>query len=216
MEFSFATLPPEDRYKLLVGLVVPRPIALVTTRSRAGAVNAAPFSFFNVLSDDPPLVIVSVDGREDDPGVPKDTARNIRDTGEFVVNLVDEALVPAMTVCAIDFPAGVDETAAAGLELAPAAAVKAPRLAAAPVQLECREWRTTALPDARALILGEVVHLHVRDGIVGPRLRVDHDKLNLIGRMHTGGWYVRLRDRFEVNRLTQADVPVAQPAEPAD
>jgi flavin reductase (DIM6/NTAB) family NADH-FMN oxidoreductase RutF len=206
MDFRFADLSADDRYKLLVSLVVPRPIALVTTLSRAGRVNAAPFSFFNVLGDEPPLVILSVDGRDEDPGTPKDTARNIRETGAFVVNLVDQALVPAMTMCAVAFPADVDETAAAGLALVPSAQVAPPRIAAAPVHLECIEWQSIAIAAGRHLVLGQVVHLHARDGIVGPNLRVDIDRLDLVGRMHGGGWYVRTRDRFEVPRLTLADV----------
>ena len=206
MDFDFAALSADDRYKLLVSLVVPRPIALVTTRSSAGRVNAAPFSFFNVLSDEPPLVILSVDGRDEDPDTPKDTARNIRETGAFVVNLVDQALVPAMNVCAVAFPADVDETAAAGLTLVPSAQVAPPRIAAAPVQLECVEWQSIKIATGRHLVLGQVVHLHVRDGIVGADLRVDMDKLDLVGRMHGGGWYVRTHDRFETRRLTLADV----------
>ena len=211
MDFDFAALSADDRYKLLVSLVVPRPIALVTTRSSTGRVNAAPFSFFNVLSDEPPLVILSVDGRDEDPDTPKDTARNIRETGAFVVNLVDQALVPAMNVCAVAFPAEVDETAAAGLTLVPSARVAPPRIAAAPVQLECVEWQSIKIATGRHLVLGQVVHLHVRDGIVGDDLRVDMGKLDLVGRMHGGGWYVRTHDRFEAERLTLADVVRSAP-----
>lgn len=207
MEFDFAALSAEDRYKLLIGLVVPRPIALVTTMSPAGAVNAAPFSFFNVLSDDPPLVIISVDAREEDEATPKDTALNIGETGEFVVNLVDEKLLPAMNVCAVALPAGEDETAYAGLAMAKSVKVKPPRIAAAPAALECREWRTIALPgSARKLILGEVVQAHVRDDIVDSRLRIDQDRLDLIGRLGGGGSYMRLKDRFELKRLDVADL----------
>ncbi len=207
MDFRFAELSAEERYKLLVSIVVPRPIALVTTVSRAGRVNAAPFSFFNVVSDEPPLVILSVDGRDEDPGTPKDTACNIRETGAFVVNLVDQALVPAMTVCAVAFPVDVDETAAANLSLVPSVQVGPPRIAAAPVQLECREWQSIPIGGGRFLVLGEVVHLHARDGIIGPDLRVDMDRLDLVGRMHGGGWYARTHDRFEVKRLTLPDLP---------
>ena len=207
MEFDFATLPAAQRYKLLVNLVVPRPIALVTTRSPEGRVNAAPFSFFNVLSDEPPLVIISVDAKHDDRAAPKDTGRNIRDTGEFVVNLVDEKLMPGMNICAVDFPEGVDETARAGLAMAPSVKVKPPGIAASPVRLECREWRTITLaPAPRMLIIGEVVQLHVRDDIVDERLRVDQDRLDLIGRMGGAGSYVRLTDRLELKRLTLADL----------
>lgn len=215
MDFDFATLSAEDRYKLLIGLVVPRPIALVTTLSAAGRVNAAPFSFFNVLSDDPPLVIISVDARDEDEGTPKDTALNIRDTGEFVVNLVDEKLLPAMNVCAVALPAGEDETAYAGLEMLPSTKVRPPRIAAAPAQLECREWRTIALDgSARRLILGEVVQVHVRDDIVDSRLRIDQDKLGLIGRLGGGGSYMRLNDRIELKRLDISDLAAGMAAAP--
>src|ERR1700732_3011557 len=134
--FSLRDLSPHDRYKLLCGVVVPRPIALVTTLDANGAVNAAPFSFFNVFSEDPPLVVLGLQHRPDHG--PKDTTRNIHRDGEFVVHLVDEALALAMNDCAIDFPAGDSEVEAAALETLPSVDVRVPRLAAAPFALECR------------------------------------------------------------------------------
>jgi len=103
-------------------------------------------------------------------------------------------------------PRRVDETAAAGLTLLPSTKVAPPRIAAAPVQLECVEWQSIPIATGRHLVLGQVVHLHVRDGIVGPDLRVDMGHLDLVGRMHGGGWYTRTHDRFEVKRLTLADL----------
>ena len=107
MDWNFATLETAKRYKLLAGLVIPRPIALISTQSAAGVVNAAPFSFFNVMADDPPIVIVSIENRVD--GRMKDSGRNILESGEFVVNLVDEAIAERMHGCAADFPPEVSE-----------------------------------------------------------------------------------------------------------
>ena len=117
MDFALPELSPRERYRLLVGLVVPRPIAFITTRGESGAANAAPFSFFNVLGHDPAIVVVSIEARPD--GALKDTIRNIERSGEFVVNLVDEALAPAMHQASADYPPGVSEPAATGLTLAP-------------------------------------------------------------------------------------------------
>ena len=125
MDWAANDLAERDLYKLLVNTVLPRPIALVTTVDAQGRANAAPFSFFNVFSHAPPLVVLGIEGRSG--GAPlKDTMRNIRETGSFVVNLVDRAMVEAMQICAIDFPGEVDEIAAAGLDTAPSAAITAP------------------------------------------------------------------------------------------
>src|ERR1700722_17282963 len=134
MQFDFRTMAPTDRYKLLIGSVVPRPIALVTTIDKAGIANAAPFSFFNVMGNDPPAIVLGIDRRP--TGAPKDTVRNIRDTGEFVVNLVDEAIAEAMNVCAIDFPEGVDELVEAGLTAAHSPTGAPPGIAEAPGAFE--------------------------------------------------------------------------------
>jgi flavin reductase (DIM6/NTAB) family NADH-FMN oxidoreductase RutF len=200
MRFDFEELPAPDRYKLLGGLIVPRPIALVTTQSPDGRSNAAPFSFFNVFAEDPPLVVLGL-GLSPAGGA-KDTTVNIRDTGEFVVNLVDEAIAEAMNLCAIDFPPEVEEVEVAGLALAPSEKVGPPRLAQAPVSLECRRYLTLQPGRERYLVLGEVVVAHVRDGLVDPvTLRVDREAHAPIGRLFGGG-YVRTRDRFEMPRLT--------------
>ena len=114
---SFRELDPRDRYKLLCGVVVPRPIALVTTLDENGSVNAAPFSFFNVFSEDPPLLVLGLQHKADFS--PKDTTRNIHRSGQFVVHLVDEALAATMNDCAIDFPSGDSEVEATGLKTLP-------------------------------------------------------------------------------------------------
>jgi flavin reductase (DIM6/NTAB) family NADH-FMN oxidoreductase RutF len=200
MEFDLDKLDPRDRYKLLVSVVVPRPIALVTTVDGAGRVNAAPFSFFNAIGSDPPLVVLGIGNRPD--GEPKDTARNINETGEFVVNLVHDAMARAMNVCAVDFPAGTDELTCAGLTVRPSTTGKAPRIAEARVSLECRAARTVEVGRNR-VILGEVRWVHIADEFVDPqRLHVHAEKLDLIARMHGAGWYARTTDLFEMPRMT--------------
>lgn len=205
MDWAVNDLAERDLYKLLVNTVLPRPIALVTSVDAQGRANAAPFSFFNVFSHAPPLVVLGVEGRDNAPSPLKDTMRNIRETGSFVVNLVDRAMVEAMQICAIDFPGEVDEIEASGLTTALSSAIAAPRLTASPVQLECRETVSLSLGTRhRNLVVGEIVHLHIRDGIVDERLHVDVDKLDVVGRLHGADWYVTLRDRFQVPRQTLA------------
>ena len=200
MRFDLTELSAGERYKLLGGLVVPRPIALVTTQSPEGRVNAAPFSFFNVFAEEPPLIVL---GLGISPvGGSKDTTVNIRESGEFVVNLVDEPIAEAMNLCAIDFPPEISEIEVAQLELAPSHAVAPPRIGQAPVNLECRRYVTLQPARERYLVVGEVVVAHVRDGLVDPAtLRVDRAAYAPIGRLFGGG-YVRTRDRFEMPRLT--------------
>ncbi len=204
MHFDFAQIPAQERYKLLVSTVVPRPIALVTTVNAEGRPNAAPFSFFNVVSEDPPLVVLGIGGREPARDGDKDTMRNLRSGGQFVINLVDEPLLEQMNICAIDFPPEVDELAAAGLTPIPSVHVAPPGIAEAPVRLECREWQSIPVgPQCRTLLIGEVLGMSVREGIVSPEtLRVDIDALALVGRMHGGGFYVRLTDRIRMDRVT--------------
>ena len=140
MRFALAELSATERYKLLGGLVVPRPIALVTTQNPEGRVNAAPFSFFNVFAEEPPLVVL---GLGISPlGDAKDTTLNILDTGEFMVHLVDEPIAEAMNLCAIDFPPEISEVEVAGFDLIPSDAVAPPRIGQAPVGLECRRFVT--------------------------------------------------------------------------
>lgn len=210
MDWAASDLTDRNLYKLLVNTVLPRPIALVTTVDAQGRVNAAPFSFFNVFSHAPPLLVLGIEGR-DEASPLKDTMRNIRETGAFVVNLVDRALVDAMTICAIDLPPEVDELAAAGLEALPSRQVAAPRIAASPVQFECRETVSLSLGTRnRNLVVGEIVHLHIRDGLVDENFRVDVDALDAVGRLHGSDWYVTTRERFQVPRQTRASWEAAQ------
>jgi flavin reductase (DIM6/NTAB) family NADH-FMN oxidoreductase RutF len=204
MEFDFTTLPPRDRYRLLIGAVVPRPIALVTTLDERGVPNAAPFSFFNVFSHDPVIVALGIEQRES--GAPKDTVRNIRLHREFVVNLVNEAIAEAMNVCAVDFPPGVSELDAAGFTAAPSSAIKTPRIAESPVNMECRliEELRFGGDGKRSIVLGEVVRFHIKDEFLTPRGYVDIPAMHPVGRL-SGNGYVRLSDRFEMKRETYAE-----------
>jgi flavin reductase (DIM6/NTAB) family NADH-FMN oxidoreductase RutF len=199
---AFPALAPRERYKLLCATVVPRPIALVTTVDAAGVVNAAPFSFFNVFSDDPPLVVLGLQHR---PGnARKDTTRNIAETNVFVVNLVDEALAEAMNVCAIDFPPEESEIDAAKLSLAPGVDVPVPRIAQAPFALECRRTVALAFTGDREIVLGEVVRLHAREGLLDEtRMRVVSEAYRPVGRLFGDG-YSRQSDRFDLPRETYA------------
>ena len=217
MQFDIPALAPGDAYKLLASVVVPRPIALVSTLGPDGQTNAAPFSFFNLVGSSPPTVALGIADRA--PGSPKDTHANIVRTRSFVVNLVDESLAEAMNICGIDFPNGESEIEAAGLTPVPSVAASAPRIANSPVQLECRLAQIAEVGDNK-IVLGEVVFLHIRDEFVdmGKR-RVHTDALHLIGRMHGGGWYARTTDLFDMPRIPyaqwQAEHPAAPPADKA-
>lgn len=179
---DFTTLAAQDRYKLLCALVVPRPIALVTTLGPGGVVNAAPFSFFNVFAEDPPLVVLGVESRPD--GSPKDTAAHIRDTGAFTVNLIDEALAERMNVCSVDFPPDTSEVDHAGLTAVPGTAIPVPRIAEAVASLECRHYQTLEVSPRRRLCVGQVVFLHARAGIVDPaRMYVNLDAYKPVARL---------------------------------
>src|SRR6478735_248319 len=168
-------------YTLLASLVTPRPIAWVTTLNPDGTVNAAPFSFFNVLGAEPPIVGFCPGDRDD--GTPKDSARNIRFSHEFVVNLVDEALAEAMNLTAASLPYGVSELEHAGLTTAPSSLVKPPRIAEAPASLECQEWGTLQIGDNR-LIIGLVLRVHVLDELIAPEtLRIRSENFHAVGRM---------------------------------
>lgn len=199
MRFDFQGEDKSQAYRLLASVVVPRPIALVTTVGSDGTVNAAPYSFFNLLGSSPPVVALGIGDRGKD--TPKDTRANIERTGEFVVNLVGEALAEAMNVCGIDFPTGVSELDAACLSTLPSAQVSCPRLAESDVHLECRLHSVVSIGDNR-IVLGEVVGLHVRDELMDKdTLRVRTEALHLIGRMHGGGWYARTGDLFDLPRV---------------
>jgi flavin reductase (DIM6/NTAB) family NADH-FMN oxidoreductase RutF len=194
--FDFRKLSAQERYKLMIGSIVPRPIALVTTVDRQGRVNAAPFSFFNCLSHDPPILALGVEYRSDMSF--KDTAANIRLTEEFTVNIVSRAIAEAMHVTAIAFPMDTDELAEAGLTAAAGVAVGCPHIAEAPASFECRRFTTLEIGRSRQIILGEIVYAHYGPGVVDTqRFRVDPAKLDAIARLG-GSTCSTIRDRFDM------------------
>jgi len=190
------TAKPREIYNLLIGLVAPRPIALITSMDEKGGLNAAPFSAYNYLCTDPPIVGIGVTNRPGEERIPKDTARNIRRTGEFVVNVVTEDIAQQMNICATDFPAEISELEMANLQTTPSTVVKVPRIASAHAALECREHTTIEIGRSR-IILGRVVSIYIEDEYVdpnGPYVRAE--QLHAIGRMNGLGNYVRTRDSF--------------------
>lgn len=198
MELDLEGQHASRAYPILASLVTPRPIALVTTLSPDNVVNAAPFSFFNVLGASPPIVAFAPGDRE--PGIPKDTARNVRLSHEFVVNLVDEAIAEAMNECAASLPYGMDELEAARLTAVASTSIAPPRIAESPASLECREWGTLRVGENR-VIIGLVKRVHLRDELFdAEHQRVAGERLTLIGRMSAPHWYCRTRDRFEMIR----------------
>lgn len=206
MKFDTQIATPREIYNLLIGLVAPRPIALVTSISEHGRLNAAPFSAYNYLCIDPPVIGIGVTNRPDAPHEPKDTARNIRRTGEFVVNIVTEDLAQQMNICATDFPAEISELDMAGFDTEPSTVIKVPRIASAHAALECREHTTLEIGRSR-IILGRVVSIYVEDRFLdpaGPYIRAD--ELHAIGRMNGLGNYVRTRDSFfQIPRIPYAE-----------
>ncbi len=204
MFFDFDSLASKDRYKLLTATVVPRPIALVSTRNEDGTTNAAPFSFFNVFSDEPPLVVLGLQSKPDHDL--KDTTYNIRLTGEFVVNLVDENIAENMVTCAADFPRGKCETAYAGLSLKKSENIDVDYIAEAPVSLECRRLTVLQFDKTRDLAIGQVLGLHARDGLVDPdTLRINWEEYQPIGRLYADH-YIRTDDRFSMSIPAYEDV----------
>ncbi len=198
MELDLETTHRERAYPILASLVTPRPIAWVTTLNEDSTVNAAPFSFFNLLGANPPILGFCPGDREN--GVPKDTARNIRRSHEFVVNLVDEDLAQPMNLTAATLPYGAEELSHAGLTTSASSIVKPPRITEAPASLECVEWGTVQIGDNR-LIIGLIKRVHVRDELFDPEtLRINTEKFHPLGRMASPNWYCRTGDRFEMKR----------------
>lgn len=208
MLFDFQNTKNENVYKLLVATIGPRPIAWVTTQDVDGTVNAAPFSFFNAMSGNPPVVAFGIGGRG--PGDVKDTGGNIRRTGQFVVNLCSFKLAKQMNITAIDFPKEVNELTEAGLTTTASKHVKPPRITEAPVAMECERLVIVDVGIDRAVVLGKVVAMYVQDDCVldKDRCYIDTPKLDLVGRMHGSGWYARVTDRFELPRIPVEEWPM--------
>ncbi|OWV76823.1 flavin reductase [Rhizobium sp. R339] len=194
--FDFKELGERERYKLMIGTIIPRPIALVTTVDEHGRINAAPFSFFNCLSADPPILAIGVENHPDMSF--KDTGHNIRMTEVFTVNIVSFAIAEAMHVCGAKYPRGVDELKEAGLTAVPGEKVASPFIAEAPAAFECKRHVTLELGRSRQIIMGEIVYAHYRDGVVDPeRLHVDPAAVDAIARLG-GDSCATTRDRFEM------------------
>lgn len=204
MEFDPRQLAVRDRYKLLIGGIVPRPIAVVSTVDGSGRPNLAPFSFFAGVGSNPMTLVFCP--ANDDRGGEKDSLRNAKPvseggTGEFVVNVCPETLVRQVAGAAEPLPPGESEFDLVGLTPVASRVVRAPRVAESPVSYECRTLQVLrtggSAPSAGNLVLGEVVHVHVEDLVMGEKTRIDPAKLDLVGRMGGLG-YARTRDRFEI------------------
>lgn len=204
MIFEPSQHAPGDIYKLMTGLIVPRPIAFVSSLGPDGVRNLAPFSFFTAVSANPPVICFSPMIRGAD-GSRKDTLNNIEATGEFVVNIVSEEIAGEMNACSADFPPSVDEFVESGLTPVPSDTIGPPRAAEARAAMECRLLQivhVSAKPLGGSLVLGEVLRFHVADGLVSG-YKVDPAQLHAIGRMG-GPTYARTTDRFDLPRPTLA------------
>jgi flavin reductase (DIM6/NTAB) family NADH-FMN oxidoreductase RutF len=205
MQLNLAELTPAKRYGILSSLILPRPIAWVTTLNEDGQVNAAPFSYFQIMGENPPLVVLGIGRRAD--GSAKDSFRNIRREREFVINIVTEENAEFMNLCATDFPPRVSEVTALGLKTEPSTLVKPPRLAIAPAQLEGREMQTLLI-GGNQIVMGELLVVHIRDEFFdAEKLHVLTEKMHVIGRLQGGeaGGYARTREPFHMKRLTYVE-----------
>jgi flavin reductase (DIM6/NTAB) family NADH-FMN oxidoreductase RutF len=196
MHIDFGAITAYQRYKLMASLIVPRPIALITTLSDNGTVNAAPFSMFNMLGEEPPIVMVSINRLTD--GTLKDTAANIVREREFVVHISDEAIAAQMHRCGDRLPHGVSELAAVGFTTLPSRAVKPPRIAEAPVAFECTLWETLETA-SRQIFIGQVRWLHAREGLIdAERWRVRLHDYHPVARFGAS-YYVNTRERYTLD-----------------
>jgi flavin reductase (DIM6/NTAB) family NADH-FMN oxidoreductase RutF len=201
MTIDPATRDPMDVYRLLAGSVLPRPIAFVSSISPEGVLNLAPFSFFTVISANPPVIcfcpMIRGGARPK-----KDTLVNIEATREFVVNIVSEDFAAQMNLCSGEYPPEVSEFEVSGLTPVPSDLVRPPRVAESRVNMECRLHQVVHVSSkflGGSLVMGEVLRFHVRDSMVNQICEIDPDQLNAIGRM-AGPTYVRTKDRFDMIR----------------
>jgi len=197
MDFDLSSLASSNRYKLLNSVVIPRPIAWITSIDEAGKVNAAPYSYFNLMGIDPPIVTIGPQYRYDFRDGIKDTPRNIRKSGTFVINIVNESLAKKMDNTSAFYPSGVSEVEDQNLALVPSVRVGVPRIADAPASLECREHTTQFIGNTR-IIIGEVLHLWIEDELVDlNNYHINMRALQAVGRIG-GGKYIRTRDIFDL------------------
>ncbi|MBS2035306.1 flavin reductase family protein [bacterium] len=202
MLYEFAGMSAKDTYKLVVSTIVPRPIAWVTTQNSQGQLNAAPYSFFNAMSGQPPILVLGIGNREN--GEPKDTLKNIQETGQFVINLVNQELASAMNVTATPFPYGINELEQAGLTTSPAQLVKPPKITESPVAFECELLQTVRVCEANTIVIGRALAMHIQDRYLldAAKHYVNTPELKLIGRMHGAGWYTNTSELFQIERYT--------------
>jgi len=194
---------PQNVYKLMIGTIIPRPIAFVSSLSADGVPNLAPFSFFTAISANPPVICFSPMVRSSD-GAHKDTLRNIEATREFVVNIVSEDFAAQMNQCSAEYPPDIDEFVVSGLTAIPSDLVKPTRVKESRVQMECRLLQVVHINDkplSGSLVIGEVLRFHVADELEVDNFRVDPARLNAIGRMG-GPTYARTTDLFDLQRPT--------------
>lgn len=195
---ALANLSKMQKYWLITGSVGPRPIALVTSLGADGRCNAAPYSAFNYMGEEPPLFAIAVDhyGEESHrPGEIKDTLKNIIERGEFVVNMVDEAIVERAVLCGSDFPADVSEPEEVGLALTASTAVGVPRVSEAPIAWECKLYKVLEFSKQRSIVFGEIVAMYIREDILDEeKLRIRVDRFEPYGRLG-GPTYCRTTDR---------------------
>lgn len=197
ISFAPDELPPRDAYRLLLSTVVPRPIAWVSTVGKDGTLNLAPFSFFNAVAGNPPTVMFSVGQRR---GQTKDTLRNARETGEFVVNIVDESLAERMNQTSGEWHYEIDEFAMAGLTPAPSLAVRPPRVAAAAVAMEAKVTQIVPVEGSTStMVLGRILRYHLREGLLRPNGLVDAALLRPIARLG-GDEYITIGNVFSMTR----------------
>lgn len=204
MNIEPSKLPWNEAYKLMIGSILPRPIAFVSTMNRAGQANLAPFSFFTAISAEPMMICFSPMRRGTD-GAPKDTLTNIELTREFVVNIVGEKIVHQMNDCAIEYPSDIDEFEAVGLTKADSQIVKPPRVAESDVQLECVLHDVLHFgdkPGAGSLVIGQVVNIHVKDDLYFDG-KIDTEKLQPIGRLAGQVYTKAVADTFVLERKKQ-------------
>ncbi|WP_457622683.1 flavin reductase family protein [Persephonella sp.] len=198
MEIKTENLEPKKIYKLMTSVIVPRPIAWISTVSFEGINNLAPFSYYAGISSDPPLVVVSIGSKE--PGVKKDTWRNIEETGEFVINLVTRDLIEEMNISSLPFDEEIDEFEKTGLTPAPSTYVKAPRVKESPVNIECKKYEIIQI-GKMGIILGQVLNFHIRDDILNEKGYVDTTMLEIIGRLGGANYCLITKENtFELKR----------------
>lgn len=199
MQYDFEEVSGDVIYKLMASSIVPRPIAWITTISESGAINAAPFSFFNMMGSQPPVIAV---GLQANNGYLKDTARNILGTEAFVVNLVTLEMASLMNASSYGYEYGINELAELGIETVPAKSLKAPLIKGAPVQMECTLLSAVPTGESQYVMIGQIKHFHIADEFVLDAVAgyIDTEKMALISRMHGRGWYSKNRDLFLLER----------------